>query len=563
MERQPIILPIDFFQKKMNSLYYKKIIHKKKDNDSYFINNNILNYYHEKHSKSLADLPKLNIDIHKPNHSSSKKNSNSNKKIYKKVILPYINLNSLIQIQKLMRGFFARKKFKQLKSILMNKKYNTANQKSFQKNMNIFEAIKNNSKNRKKCVKKANNQYNLRNTFNVKINKNNIYRKNIILINNKSFKNKNYSFDYKDNNKKQNKKNLKTIKKIECEYQKSLHENEFFLNNFFNEQSPKKIKYENNINEVLLLNGDNVNENFKNKKICQTEVNIEQNIILNRCFNKNKKNLIILDNNKNPSYFSSYQTKENTSSERNLNGDNSSNLDLNTPFNKNNKKVFVKKNKCDNLDKINNKKKEITLDKDLKEFDSDNLYQKNKDNINLIKTNNKYNFNPLINSNYKLKNNNNKNKISKNDFNSKFQDNLFLLYKNKMTTDHKQKNIFDNDLKSLKSSFYDEDEFIIINYDYSLNDKKKLKVMNVENINLNGKQNKTSNFLKILKNNIYKSSHLYAFKLMKDYNIEEKEDEKSMTDNESCSYLSQGRIEKNNIIFNHVQNHIKNNCFII
>ena len=563
MERQPIILPIDFFQKKMNSLYYKKIIHKKKDNDSYFINNNILNYYHEKHSKSLADLPKLNIDIHKPNHSSSKKNSNSNKKIYKKVILPYINLNSLIQIQKLMRGFFARKKFKQLKSILMNKKYNTANQKSFQKNMNIFEAIKNNSKNRKKRVKKANNQYNLRNTFNVKINKNNIYRKNIILINNKSFKNKNYSFDYKDNNKKQNKKNLKTIKKIECEYQKSLHENEFFLNNFFNEQSPKKIKYENNINEVLLLNEDNVNENFKNKKICQTEVNIEQNIILNRCFNKNKKNLIILDNNKNPSYFSSYQTKENTSSERNLNGDNSSNLDLNTPFNKNNKKVFVKKNKCDNLDKINNKKKEITLDKDLKEFDSDNLYQKNKDNINLIKTNNKYNFNPLINSNYKLKNNNNKNKISNNDFNSKFQDNLFLLYKNKMTTDHKQKNIFDNDLKSLKSSFYDEDEFIIINYDYSLNDKKKLKVMNVENINLNGKQNKTSNFLKILKNNIYKSSHLYAFKLMKHYNIEEKEDEKSMTDNESCSYLSQGRIEKNNIIFNHVQNHIKNNCFII
>ena len=30
---------------------------------------------------------------------------------------------------------------------------------------------------------------------------------------------------------------------------------------------------------------------------------------------------------------------------------------------------------------------------------------------------------------------------------------------------------FDND-KSIKSSFYDDEEFIIINYDYSLNDKK-------------------------------------------------------------------------------------------
>ena len=340
MERQPITLPIDFLQKKMNSLYYKKIIHRQKDNDSYFINNNILNYCHEKHSKSLADLPKLNIDIHKPNSSSSKKNPN--KKIYKKVILPYINQNSLIQIQKLMRGFFARKKFKQLKTFLMNKKYNTANQKRFQK-MNIYDAIKNNSKNQKKCIKKANNQYNLRNTFNVQINKNNIYRKNIILINGKSFKNKNHSFDYKDNNKKQNKKNLKTIKKIESGYQNSLQEKEFFINNFFNEQSPKKINPESNINEVLFLNEDNINENFKNKIICQTEVNIEQNIILNKCFNKNKKNLIILDNNKNPSYFSSYQTKENTSSERNLNGDNASNLNLNTPFNKNNKNVFIKK----------------------------------------------------------------------------------------------------------------------------------------------------------------------------------------------------------------------------
>ena len=118
----------------------------------------------------------------------------------------------------------------------------------------------------------------------------------------------------------------------------------------------------------------------------------------------------------------------------------------------------------------------------------------------------------------------------------------------------------------MKSSFYDEDDFIIINYDYTLNDKKKLndlKIINVENINIIGKKNKISDFIIILKNNIYKKIKLYIFKLLKKYNIEEKEDEKSMTDNESCSYISQGRIEKNNIIFNFAQNDIKSNCFTI
>ena len=72
-----------------------------------------------------------------------------------------------------------------------------------------------------------------------------------------------------------------------------------------------------------------------------------------------------------------------------------------------------------------------------------------------------------------------------------------------------------------------------------------------------------SKFLETLKKYIYKSIRIYLFKLLKNYNIAKKEYEKSMTDNESCSYISQGRIEKNNIIFNHAQNDIKNNCLIM
>ena len=57
----------------------------------------------------------------------------------------------------------------------------------------------------------------------------------------------------------------------------------------------------------------------------------------------------------------------------------------------------------------------------------------------------------------------------------------------------KQTDCDNNDLKSLKSSFYEDDEFVIINYDYSLNDKKKdnsLKIVsNVEKINVVDNEN--------------------------------------------------------------------------
>ena len=75
----------------------------------------------------------------------------------------------------------------------------------------------------------------------------------------------------------------------------------------------------------------------------------------------------------------------------------------------------------------------------------------------------------MKNCNFKIKNNNNKNQISRNNYNfkNKFTNNLFSFNKDKEMINDKQNNIFDNDLKSLKSSFYDEDEFVIINYDYT------------------------------------------------------------------------------------------------
>ncbi len=556
MERQPITLHIEFFQKKMNSLYYKKIIHRKKDNKSYLVNNNKLNYCKNKNSKSLSDFSKLNINIRCKRNNNNKpilnKTLNPNNKIYKKVILSYINLNSLIKIQKFIRGFIFRKKFEKFKLSLINKKFNTENPKRFKKiiDVNVFDAIKKNSKNQKKNIKKANNQFNLRNTFTMKKNKNknNIYKKNRILVNNKGIKNN--SFDFINNKKNENKKNRKLINRYE--YQKSLPENEFLINDFFEEQYPRNLysNFDNSINEDIL----NEQDILENKNRCQTENNINHNDISSNYFNK--KNLILLDNinkDKNPSF---YQTKENTSSERITGENNNSNLNLNGSNNKNNKKYFVKNNK----NRAKKKKKEniSNIAFDLKEFDSDNLYQNKKKNFNLIKTNIKYNFNPLIDSKIKLKNINNKN-INNYNFQSKFTNYIFTFNKNKeIIKNDKQNNIIDNDdIKSLKSSFYDEDDFIIINYDYTLNDKKKaLKVSRVENINIDGSLLRKMDFIKFLKKGIYSHVIKYVFNLINNINKKKIEIDKTMTDNENASFIQQERIEKNKNFYNKAQQDI-------
>jgi len=371
--------------------------------------------------------------------------------------------------------------------------------------------------------------------------------------------------------------------------------------------------------------------------MCQTDGNIfkkynnnnndvnKSNIISN----KNKKNLVLPEI-KMPSHLSSYQTKENTSFERNFTTENNIIFNLDSPHNKNGQKTDRDtQNNINNTNSkiLESKKKEkklkneddnidLSIDNYLKdEFDSDANYEKNKKSLNMINTNIKYNFNPLVNSKIKLKNinntktndnktnnnkkNNNKNnnKINNknnnninNNINNKNNNNIinnnnknnnkfkgpflnnvdiFNNDKNKIFESIKEEKSFalDND-KSIKSSFYDEEEFIIINYDYSLNDKKNdnsnsLKINNTENINITGRNSKIIDFINKFKKNIYKSINIYVFNLLKKIKKNEdkndEEDEKSMTDNDDGNYIPQRRILTNNITFNFAQKEMENN----
>ena len=602
MERQPMILYIDCFQKKLNNLYFKKIIYRrKKIKYNYYSIKNKANYNQNIKNHSLSNLTNFNSNLkdsikrnHEIYYSLSNPSLTPNNKIYKKIILPYHNLQSIILIQKYIRGFLIRKKIKKKINSLKKEIFlmRTANPKRFNKkiNINIFDAIKANSKNQKKSIKMAYNRFNLDNTVNNSNEKQNIYKKNILLINKEDTKNISFALNKKievnkrkkileidlsnDNNlsNTNNKEtNLNTIKKRES----SMPETEFSISNIFNEQYPQNINsnFENETNE----NGDNIINNLKiddellNKKIFQIEENtkLNKNKKSKTFFNKNKKNIILPDI-KNQCFFSSFKTKENTS-DRNLNTENSSLIK-----NSKSSEIIINEKKKNKSKKIINKKKEnnnLESDYDIlikDEYDSNNQGQKKKNN-NCIK----YNFNPLLNSKINLKFNkkkhskNNKNNYHfhsaiKSDINMNNKDNIFESIKNKKNKD------IASDSKSSKSSFYDKEEFIIINYDYSLNDKKKfensLKISNVENINIKGTHKKIYDFIFTLKNFIYKIIHLYVFSLLRNLTkfetYDENENEISITDNESCNKITTGRIEKNKIIFNIAKNDLKNNKII-
>ena len=619
----------DCFKKKINNSYYKKIIYRKKKlknnsfsthniHDNSIQNTKIKTLHNKRKQNSVLNIKKYQTgkDIDKSYNKSfySTLNLTNNQKQYKKIIQIHYNFNSVILIQKFVRGFITRKKIKKLKYFKKNNIFiaHTANSKRFQKkiNINIFDAIKRNSKNQKKSMKLANNRFNDRSTVN---NNSNIrFNKSIILLSNKISKNKSYSYDYKnaeenkikksqekdltnkkiynDNNNDNNNKNNNNKKNKRNENQNFILETELSLSNFFNEQLPQNINtnFDNNsINEKENNNKiKNININLeilKNQKRNQTEQNIIQKkkIKSSIFFNKNKKNLIIPELG-NPSHVSTFQTKENTKSDRNLTMENNNfNLDslqnnstrktakaLESQINDDNKVEAKKDNKND----LN-----TSIDYYLKdEFDSEDNYQKNKKNFNLINTNIKYNFNPMLNSKLKLNintNNNNNNKNISNKYNyhfhGTFTNDIDIPNKNKKIFDtikeEKQTDIDNTDLKSLKSSFYDEEEFVIINYDYSLNDKKKdnvLKISNVENINIEGSKNKINEFIKIIKNTFTKTINRYVFNLLKKMRKNDENgntSEKSVTENDSISVVPEGRIQKNNIVFNIARIEMKNN----
>ena len=125
----------------------------------------------------------------------------------------------------------------------------------------------------------------------------------------------------------------------------------------------------------------------------------------------------------------------------------------------------------------------------------------------------------------------------------------------------KEEKLNDNDNDAdLKSSFYDDEEFVIINYDYTLNDKKRLlKISRAENFNVDGYLRRKKDFIKFLTKGIYTHVIKYVFNLIYNINKTKIEIDKTMTDNENTSFIQQERIEHNNTIFNKIKQDINNN----
>ena len=118
---------------------------------------------------------------------------------------------------------------------------------------------------------------------------------------------------------------------------------------------------------------------------------------------------------------------------------------------------------------------------------------------------------------------------------------------------------FENDA-DLKSSFYDDEEFVIINYDYTLNDKKRaLKVSRVENFNFDGYLRRKMDFIKFIKHCIYSNAIKYVFNIIKNINQKKLQVDKTMTENESISFIQQEKIERNKINYNKVRLDINKN----
>ena len=425
------------------------------------------------------------------------------------------------------RDYIQRKKTKnnQRNRIYINLISNQKNIKS--NNNNILESIKKNAKNQKELIQLNNNRYNARFTMSPKnnIKTNMIYKKNMILLKKEFMRKKNYSFDYKNT------------------------EN---LNKNINELD--KNKYKKNKNILVKLNKNKKNAFLSHMKINSCE-NIKSNNIDNiPTRNKNEdKNLNIASNNqnkKNKIYLSPKQTKENTNNT----------YDKNNNFN-------INKNKT--TKKVKNK---INNEYYLKDTDENC----NKIGTNLINNNHiKYNFNPIsnvslninINTNTNLKNNQSKKKTFFKNLNTNLDMPKFIEKSNKLNfkepkKEEKEKfNEYDNDIDiDVKSSFYDEEDFAIINYDYTLNDKNRwIKVSKVDNFNFDGNYYKFNDFFKFVKKPIYMHEIKYGFNILRNIYKKKLEMDKTITDNGNESFILQGRIQQCNNIFNRAQQDIINN----
>ena len=547
MERKPITIYLDNIHKQKYSLYQKKIIlpKKYKQNSNSFkkikTNNTFGQNMFIKQSNNKLKINSYNI---KEIKTASNKQNESFKKFNKieininknKFINDKNSIKSILLIQKIFRGYIQRKRLKNIKSrIYLNFTHN----KNVLSANNIFDAIKRNSKNQKEIIQLNNNRYNNRNTMsptnNIKMNM--IYKKNLILLKKDISRKKNYSFDYKNSE-----TNLKQGAFINPYKSK----NKIITTNL-NKNKKNEIKSHTRINSC-----GNITTNNNN-----TNINKTSNIVLsnnNMIFhNKNNKN----KNNK--SFLSAKQTKENSNTNSNITSEHKSNKDspkINIIIKNNNTKNKIKKESEENIIDKPFKTEECFEKLDTEECEGG----KQSNNFNLINNNAKYNFNPMINleesSNKKKKTDKKNKKFCMNLDMPKFQTvkkvNIFESIKEEKLNDN------DNDA-DLKSSFYDDEEFVIINYDYTLNDKKRLlKISRAENFNVDGYLRRKKDFIKFLTKGIYTHVIKYVFNLIYNINKTKIEIDKTMTDNENTSFIQQERIEHNNTIFNKIKQDINN-----
>ena len=597
MERKPMIIYLNSFKKPSNKLYYKKVIYNKNKfkYNSYSLDKN-KNSYTKKIIKSKLEKPNestININECQTLKGDKKSLYSISKSFYKdkfnkNVISSLCKLNLIILLQKCVRGFIIRKKMEKYlvnekKKFLMRTENPNRIQKKF--NLNILEAIKRNSKNQKRFIKLVNNIINIKNTVNSKkkiTNKN----KTLIYISKEIVRKKNYSFDYKKKEEKKSKNNYDVEfndnysninKKTESNFNISnianINENKLSIEselssiNIFDEQKPKNIntilENEANENNSKIINNNLNSKNELSNIIKKNEYNKNKYSLKSKTNFNNKRNLVIPDLKNKSYYFSSFQTKENSTSDRNYG-------ESNNYFVLESQRTTKEINNENNTNSIKIREKnedDISLSGDFcvkDEFDSEAIYQNNKNNLDLINTNIKQNCNPMINQN--LSNQNkiiNEHKISNSSCNLSCKINIprkHEIRSNNIFESIKEEKLteFDNDLNS---SFYEDEEFVIINYDYSLNDKTKidnsLKISILENINITGIPISKSRFIETLKKVIYKGIKAYIFNYLKELKNEENEMDKSLTVNDTCSYIQESRIQKNNIIFNYAQIDIK------
>jgi len=552
MERKPITIYLDNNHKQKYSLYQKKIIlpKKYKQNSNSFKKIKTNNTFGQNmFFKPSDNKPKINSYNIKEIKTTNKQND-SIKKINKieintnknKFINEKYNIKSILLIQKIFRGYIQRKRLKNINSrIYLNFTHN----KNVLSATNIFDAIKRNSKNQKEIIQLNNNRYNSRNTMsptnNIKMNM--IYKKNLILLKKEISRKKNYSFDYK---------NTETNLKQGAVINPYKSKNKVMTANL-NKNKKNVIKSHARINSCGNININNSNNNINNNinKTSKIELSNNKNIIFHNKNNKNKNNKSLL---------STKQTKENSNTNSNITSEQKSNKDspkININIKNNNIKNKNSKEKEENIINKPFKTEECFERMDTEEYEKG----EQSNNFNLINNNAKYNFNPMINleesSNKKKKTDKKNKKFCMNLDMPKFQTvkkvNIFESIKEEKLNDN------DNDA-DLKSSFYDDEEFVIINYDYTLNDKKRLlKISRAENFNVDGYLRRKKDFIKFLTKGIYTHVIKYVFNLIYNINKTKIEIDKTMTDNENTSFIQQERIEHNNTIFNKIKQDINNN----